>query len=106
MISIITAIVALDSTAQVSVHGDDITWHDGNPNGITAEQIAAKQSELQTEYDAQAYARTRETAYPSIGDQLDMLWHAVDTGDWTPTKVKTTEFYTALKAVKDANPKP
>ena len=58
------------------------------------------------EHDAQAYARTRETAYPSIGDQLDMLWHAVDTGDWTAAKVKTTEFYTALKAVKDANPKP
>ena len=48
----------------------------------------------------------RVNAYPSIGDQLDMLWHAVDTGDWTAAKVKTTEFYTALKAVKDANPKP
>ena len=106
MIDIITAIVALDSTAQVSVHGDDIIWNDGNPNGITTEQITAKQAELQTAYDAKAYARTRETAYPSIGDQLDMLWHAIDTGDWTPAKVKTTEFYTALKAVKDANPKP
>ena len=52
------------------------------------------------------YSRAREAAYPSIGDQLDMLWHAVDTGDWTAAKVKTTEFYTALKAVKDANPKP
>jgi hypothetical protein len=57
-------------------------------------------------HDAKAYARAREAAYPSIGDQLDMLWHAVDTGDWTAAKVKTTEFYTALKAVKDANPKP
>jgi hypothetical protein len=106
MIDIITAIVALDPNTQVSVSGEDIIWNDGNPNDITAEQITAKQAELQTEYDAKAYARTRETAYPSIGDQLDMLWHAVDTGDWTPTKVKTTEFYTALKAVKDANPKP
>ena len=55
---------------------------------------------------AKDYARDRAAAYPSIGDQLDMLWHAVDTGDWTAAKVKTTEFYTALKAVKDANPKP
>jgi hypothetical protein len=106
MINIITAIVALDSAAQVSVHGDEVIWHDGNPNSITVSQIQTKQAELQTAYDAKAYARTRETAYPSIGEQLDMLWHAVDTGDWTPTKVKTTEFYTALKAVKDANPKP
>ena len=65
-------------------------------NALTAQQ---------TSYDNAAYARTRATAYPSIGDQLDMLWHAVDTGDWTAAKVKTTEFYTALKAVKDANPK-
>ena len=49
---------------------------------------------------------TRAIAYPSIGDQLDMLWHAIDTGDWTAAKVKTTEFYTALKAVKTAHPKP
>ena len=106
MIDIITAIVALDPNTQVSVSGEDIIWNDGNPNGITAEQITAKQAELQTEYDAQAYARTRETAYPSIGDQLDMLWHAMDVGDWNIKLIKTTSFYTELKAVKDANPKP
>jgi len=106
MIDIITAIVALDSAAQVSVNGDDITWHDGNPNDITAEQITAKQAELQTAYDAKAYARTRAGAYPSIGDQLDMLWHAMDVGDWNIKLIKTTSFYTELKAVKDANPKP
>ena len=109
MTDIAQAILALDSTAQVSIAAEDlnrITWHDGNPNNITVAQIQTKQAELQAAYDAKTYARTRETAYPSIGDQLDMLWHAVDTGDWTAAKVKTTEFYTALKAVKDANPKP
>jgi hypothetical protein len=81
--------------------GQQMEWLSSDPQPSDAEIATA-----QTAYDAKAYARTRETAYPSIGDQLDMLWHAVDTGDWTPTKVKTTEFYTALKAVKDANPKP
>ena len=49
------------------------------------------------------YADKRRNAYPNIGDQLDMLWHAVD-GDDT---LKTTyaDFHTAIKAVKDANPK-
>ena len=106
---IISAILALDPDAQVSVNAeslDQITWHDGNPNSITNDAILAKQTELQTAYDAKAYARTRASAYPSIGDQLDMLWHAIDSGDWTATKVKTTDFYTQLKAVKDANPKP
>jgi len=82
-------------------NGQQMAWLSSDPQPSDAEIATA-----QTAYDAKAYARTRETAYPSIGEQLDMLWHAVDTGDWTPTKVKTTEFYTALKAVKDANPKP
>ena len=56
--------------------------------------------------DERPYREKRKEKYPSIGDQLDMLWHAIDTGDWTAAKVKTTDFYTQLKAVKDANPKP
>ena len=108
MIAISEAIIAINPNAKVSVNAEDfeqITWHDGT-TPIAKADIQAKMTELQTAYDGQAYARTRANAYPSIGDQLDMLWHAVDTGDWTAAKVKTTEFYTALKAVKDANPKP
>ena len=52
------------------------------------------------------YAELRRGAYADVGDQLDMLWHAIDSGDWTAAKVKTTDFYTELKAVKDDNPKP
>ena len=82
-------------------NGQQMEWLSGSPQPSDDEIATA-----QTAYDAKAYARTREAAYPSIGDQLDMLWHDVDTGDRTAAKVKTTEFYTALKAVKDANPKP
>ena len=101
------AIEALQPGSEFKVDNDDldtIVWLNGT-TPIAKDQIVTKQSELQTAYDAQDYARARETAYPSIGDQLDMLWHAVDTGDWTAAKVKTTSFYTELKAVKDANPK-
>ena len=63
-------------------------------------------SEWKTQRDAEeTYVDKRKLAYPTIGDQLDMLWHAIDVGDWTAAKVKTTSFYTELKAVKDANPK-
>ena len=72
----------------------------------TESELTTELATRQAAFDGAAYARARADAYPSIGDQLDMLWHAVDTGDWTAAKVKTTEFYTALKAVKDANPKP
>jgi len=40
--------------------------------------------------------------YPSIQEQLDMLYHAIDSN----TLDKTSDFYTTLKAVKDAFPKP
>jgi len=76
MIDIITAIVALDSTAQVSVHGEEVIWHDGNPNGITAEQITAKQAELQTAYDND-HARKRKEEYPSIDELVVALWEGV-----------------------------
>jgi hypothetical protein len=47
------------------------------------------------------YKTQRAENYPSLGDQLDMLWHAIDNG----TLNKTSDFYTAIKAVKDAHPK-
>jgi hypothetical protein len=81
-----------------------VAWNSSSPQPSEAE-IEAAHAEWQAEQDATKYQRDRAAEYPEIGDQLDMLWHAIDTGDWTAAKVKTTEFYTALKAVKDANPK-
>ena len=78
-------------------------WKSGSPQPTEAE-IETADATAQTEYDAKAYARTRADAYPSIGDQLDMLWHAID-ADAT-LKSDYADFHTALKAVKDANPKP
>ena len=101
MIDIITAIVALDSTAQVSVHDDEVIWHDGNPNGITAEQITAKQSELQTAHDAKAYARTRETAYPSIQDFME----AYTEKEIGSVSTKWDAYVIAYNKVRTDNPK-
>ena len=88
-----------------NIRGDNVFDIDGNPVTLDQALVDTETARLQAEYDAQEYARLRQAGYPEIGDQLDMLWHAIDTGDWTAAKVKTTEFYTALKAVKDANPK-
>ena len=100
MTDIAQAILALDSTAQVSIAAEDlnrITWHDGNPHGITAEQITAKQAELQAAYDAQEYARKRQAAYASLGDQLDMQYH--DLVD------NTTTWKDHISSVKTSFPK-
>ena len=77
MTGIIKAIRAINPNAEVSVNADDldqITWHDGTAE-ISKANIQAKMAELQTEYDAQEYARQRKSEYPSIGDQLDEIYH-------------------------------
>ena len=89
---------------------DFIVQDDGSGPYIKEWKSASPQpsdSDIETAHaawEAEAYARTRADAYPSIGDQLDMLWHAID-GD-TILKSNYADFHTALKAVKDANPKP
>ena len=85
----------------------DDKGYDSSDNEVSLDDAAVttELDRLQTDFDGKEYQRTRAAAYPSIGDQLDMLWHAIDVGDWTAVKVKTTSFYTELKAVKDANPK-
>ena len=63
------------------------------------------QLEEDKKFKASQYQRDRREIYPDVREQLDMLWHAIDDGDWTAAKAKTTEFYTKIKKVKDDNPK-
>mgnify|MGYP006408837345 CR=1 FL=1 len=98
MTDIISAILAINPNAQVSVNAEDIeqiTWHDDNPTNITNEQILAKQAELQADYDAKQYARDREKEYPTWQDQLDDIYHNGVDG-WKAT----------IKVTKDKYPKP
>ena len=96
--SIIKSILKINPNAQVSVSANDvkqIDWHDGT-KPIAEADILAKEKELKAEYDANKYQRDRAVAYPSIGDQLDMIYHAGQGGD---------EFQKAIKAIKDKYPK-
>ena len=74
---------------------------------LTSEEeavIAAEEAEVKAEVAANGYKRARARTYPSIGDQLDMLFHAIEAD--SDLKTKFAGFYNAIKAVKDANPKP
>jgi len=74
MTNIAQAILVLDPTAQVSINADDInqiTWHDGNPNGITTEQITAKQAALVIQADADAIAK--QNRLDSVKSKLEAL---------------------------------
>jgi homoaconitase/3-isopropylmalate dehydratase large subunit len=96
--TISSAILAIKANAQVTVIGEDvdnIEWLDGNPTNITNEQILAKQTELQAEYDAQEYARNRKAEYPSIEECV----HAILDDDLENLQI-------LRQAVKDKYEKP
>ena len=74
MTDIAQAILAIDPTAQVSINAEDlnqITWHDGNPNGITAEQIVEKQAALVVQVEADAIAK--QNRLDSVKSKLEAL---------------------------------
>ena len=105
MITIVEALQSLRPNANWSLIGntyDGLDWIDESQTKPTEEEINNEIVRLQAESDAIQYQRDRKEQYPDIGDQLDMLWHAIDTG----TLDQTSDFYTTLKEVKDNNPKP
>ena len=70
------AIKAINPSAAISVENDDvkrITWLDGT-TPIPEDDIIAKLTELQAEYDALDYARKRKAEYPSIQDLVVALY--------------------------------
>ena len=76
---------------------------------LTAEEVEATlntwaENELARQLDEEAngYKVARQSAYPALGEQFDKLWHDINNGTLDNTGV----FFTALKEVKDNNPKP
>lgn len=82
------------NTNVVQIRGD--IAYDIDDNIVEYDLAEAEALVENNEYKVQ-----RAKSYPNIADQLDMLWHAIDTNSLN----KTSDFYTTLKAVKDAHPK-
>ena len=72
MINIIEAILAINPNASASVDGSGkITWHDGNPSGMTIEQITEKQAALVIQAEADAVAK--QNRLDSVKTKLEAL---------------------------------
>jgi len=80
------AIIALHSNV-VIIRGDDAFDAQGNP--VTYDETA-----VQAYIDAHAYIAKRQQAYPSIADQLDILYHS-----------GFDAWKSAIQAVKETYPK-
>jgi len=90
------ALISLCPSAKWVVRGNDIEWHDTEQTQPTEAEINAEVARLRAEYDAKEYARKRAAEYPSIGDQLDALFHA---------GAFPAEMAALIQAVKDKYPK-
>ena len=97
---IITKFDAISSLVGGNLAGTDdcsvINYIDGQTPPTKA-KIDAEIVRMQAEYDAQEYARNRAKAYPSNGDQWDMIYK--------DTKNSTTTHADAVEAVKTKWPK-
>jgi len=103
MTDIIKAIQAINPSAKVSVNAEDfeqITWHNGTAV-ISKADIQAKQAELQAEHDAQAYARSRDTQYPSLKEFAEAYTEKEILADTT----KWDDYVIKYNKVRSDNPK-
>tara|TARA_Y100000401_G_C8285679_1_gene205915 strand:- start:25 stop:399 length:375 start_codon:yes stop_codon:yes gene_type:complete len=113
-----TAIRALDSSSFYNIVGaeptteaeykervtfyTDRTGKTTKSATVTWSAVKAKYDELLTAYTNNDYGRKRVESYDTVGEQLDKLYHDIDAGKLD----KTGTWFTSVKAVKDANPKP
>jgi len=98
MTDIISAILAINPDAEVSVNAEDInqiTWHKNTPV-ISNEQILAKQAELQADFDALEWKRNRQAEYPNA---IECVHALLDGGD------TLTDLQAQRTAIKDKYPK-
>jgi len=99
-INILQAVLAIDSTAQVTVYPDGtMKW---NTTPIAEEDISAKKAELQAEYDALEYARKRDVSYPNLKEFAEAYTEKEIGGDST----KWDAYVTKYNKVRSDNPKP
>ena len=88
------AIQSLKPNAQWVLNDGVLTWLDRVQQPTEAE-IDAEVKRLQDQYTANEYSRNRANEYPSVVDQLDLIYHSgIDA--W---KAK-------IKETKDKYPKP
>jgi hypothetical protein len=105
MFGISDAIKRLRPNAKFELYNSKFTqyWDEtGLPQPSWDEVIAQFEYDKKI-YESLQYARDRKANYPKIEDQLDMLWHAMDSGQISG---KETEWYNTIKSVKETYLKP
>ena len=71
----VNALQSLRPGAQWVLRGETLEWLDTEQAQPTEAEITAEVARLQAEYDNNEYQRQRAQAYPSMADQLDLIYH-------------------------------
>ena len=71
------AIKALCPNAEFVLRGDTLEWLKANGDTEPSDSaITAKLAELKTDYANKEYQRKRAEEYPTVVDQLDLIFHS------------------------------
>ena len=100
MYDICSAIMAINSSAQVTVFSEgtedeEVIWGDGT-EVISKSDIQAKQAELKADYDSKQYQRDRKVEYDKL-NQFELIGEDSING--------TTNHRDAILAIKEKYPK-
>ena len=102
-IGLSTALIALGCDSGWSIVGGNVFWReDHKGHKPTTREVQEKRDQLIEEHKRTEYQRSRLVDYPSIGEQLDMLFHDIEQG---ATMDKEGAFYQAINKVKKKYPK-
>jgi len=77
--TIVDALKSLKPNAEWIIREEEtyanIEWLDSSQTKPTESEVSTEVTRLQTEYDNNAYQRSRQTEYPEWGVQLDYIYH-------------------------------
>ena len=113
------ALRSLVPKAKLSIMNEDydtLDWDESNTDTKpTKAELDTEIARLDAEYLAKRYQRQRtndvserrsgiQTSYPKIGEQLDQLFHDIESGKFGDT-AKTGNWYVGISSVKNTFPK-
>ena len=79
---------------------ESLVWKDTTPQP-TKDVVETKVSELRPQWNQ--WEIDRKSAYPTVEEQLDLLWHTVNNGQQI---VQGSKWFEVIKQAKNNTPKP
>ena len=76
-----------------------------NKDGVMFEQDATLVANARAELDKLSYRQDRKYAFEMWGDQLDQLYHDIESGKFGEA-AKSGDWYVGITSIKNAYPKP